>query len=827
MILIKGLKKFEISNREFGYYNLKGFLILSSMMHCDRCNIDFSEGLRYCKWCGQTLTERKRITSELHSCPSCTAPVQPSWAFCKACGTKLTAPASEPIGAVCPHCGAMTDPRSLNCLRCGEDLTRGRTAERPATDPMAGTSLIAYCASCSEPLDSSSMYCKACGAAVYEQAGPFGASSLLCHQCNSHSPVGSTECRVCGARLAAVEPVAEEEAIGQEKKSSTLPDLADHLPDKEQGERPTRTDDIGSSPARDGKEVHDQTILVGAPPLPRAKDSEPLSSAGASKTDERKTDERPRQSRPHTTAETSVLPGVAGSKSEMPSPTAIIEQRRTTGAVEATDQIIDEGQLVEEEQIVEEAVPEVEVEPLIVEVEKQVPPRAVDLPRESLKTVSEMPAMSRPEARAIDDAERTLHFVSASDIEEDETRQIDETGETLAFGSRPETPPVIQLEAPALPEIKETETIRGEIHTAPFGLEPSLQPQSDTVELKQEAESRVEAEAARTRAVNLAGHVKSEQAAQTALTPAQGEQASAEVAAQPLPHEKKGAPIVSIAVVVLIVGLALAALWWYVSGGPRRESTSSPPAVATEQPATTPEPPVAPEPPPAKPAPPAQPEGMVMVAGGTYVIGRKDGDKFERPAHTIDLPAFFIDRTEVTRAAYKAFLDATGHRPPKTWKGGAYAEGEDDFPVTDVTWQDAADYAAWAGKRLPREEEWEAAARGAQGLLYPWGSDWQAGIANIGLKGGKINPVGQFPQSASTVGALDMIGNVWEWTADEFQLYPGSTESMPRFEGGITYRIIRGGAFDGDRRHNASYRGLQDASKPYPKVGFRCVKDAK
>jgi formylglycine-generating enzyme required for sulfatase activity len=236
---------------------------------------------------------------------------------------------------------------------------------------------------------------------------------------------------------------------------------------------------------------------------------------------------------------------------------------------------------------------------------------------------------------------------------------------------------------------------------------------------------------------------------------------------------------------------------------------------------------------------------MLLIPAGTYTIGRENESDLEKPQHAVTLPAYFMDRTEVTNEAYKKFVDATSHKPPANWQGQIFPTGRANYPVTGITWQDAADYAVWAGKRLPTEAEWEAAARGPEGWRYPWGNEWLPGQANIGVKAGvpakdneyppQIMEVGGYPQGASPAGAFDMIGNVWEYTADEFQLYPGNSQTLDEviaklkipIESGVIYRVIRGGAFDGNPDHDASYRGFVIANRAFPKTGFRCVKDAK
>ena len=227
-------------------------------------------------------------------------------------------------------------------------------------------------------------------------------------------------------------------------------------------------------------------------------------------------------------------------------------------------------------------------------------------------------------------------------------------------------------------------------------------------------------------------------------------------------------------------------------------------------------------------SPPGQtPVDMVFVPGGDYEIGTDSGPLFSRPLHRVSVRAFYLDRTEVTNAAYLRFVTRTGTPPPPHWKGGRYPDGEDAHPVVHVTWFDALAYARWAGKRLPTEFEWEAAARGRDHRRYPWGMKWDGGRANaVSLVriGGGPRPVGSFPYGASPGGALDMSGNVWEWTASWFLPYPGNPVELGEF--GEKFRVRRGGSWR--RSHDLATTVTRDFLAPdkhADDVGFRCAKD--
>jgi formylglycine-generating enzyme required for sulfatase activity len=159
--------------------------------------------------------------------------------------------------------------------------------------------------------------------------------------------------------------------------------------------------------------------------------------------------------------------------------------------------------------------------------------------------------------------------------------------------------------------------------------------------------------------------------------------------------------------------------------------------------------------------------------------------------HTVHVKSFWIDRYPVTNAEFKRFLDAKHYQPKddlnflRDWQNGTYPEGWADKPVTWVSREDASAYAAWAGKRLPREWEWQYAAEGTDGRLYPWGNQWDSSLVPIPDKGRTMrgpDAVSAHPKGASPFGVMDLVGNVWQWT-DEFY--------DDRTRGGI----LRGGSY--------------------------------
>ncbi len=186
---------------------------------------------------------------------------------------------------------------------------------------------------------------------------------------------------------------------------------------------------------------------------------------------------------------------------------------------------------------------------------------------------------------------------------------------------------------------------------------------------------------------------------------------------------------------------------------------------------------------------------MAQIPAGPFIMGYDKRHPDEGPMHTEAIEhSYWIDTHEVTNEAYRKFVEATGRPAPDHWRNGAFAPGDERLPVVYVTWYDAHGYCAWAGKRLPTEAEWEKAARGTDGRLFPYGDTFDAKKSNSPQAGiGRLMPVGSFPKGKSPYGLYDMAGNVWEWTESWYETYPGSTHPSPNY--GEQYKVVRGGSY--------------------------------
>lgn len=231
-------------------------------------------------------------------------------------------------------------------------------------------------------------------------------------------------------------------------------------------------------------------------------------------------------------------------------------------------------------------------------------------------------------------------------------------------------------------------------------------------------------------------------------------------------------------------------------------------------------------------------EDMVLIPAGTFTMGQNGNKPKNTPAHAVDLPIYHIDRFEVTNDEFARFvksssyvtyadMNSTTKNNLQNWSEAA--KGKGNHPIVYVTWNDAQAYCQWAGKRLPTEAEWEKAARGTDGRIFPWGNKFESGRGNFyesGIRG--TTAVGSFHDGASPYGVEDMAGNVREWVADEFLPYPGQSSTADRFFG-KPHRVHRGGGwFDGaDEDVITTYNrnaGPADTSAN-DDIGFRCAKD--
>jgi formylglycine-generating enzyme len=255
---------------------------------------------------------------------------------------------------------------------------------------------------------------------------------------------------------------------------------------------------------------------------------------------------------------------------------------------------------------------------------------------------------------------------------------------------------------------------------------------------------------------------------------------------------------------------------------------------------------------------------MVFFEGGTFLMGSETGLPNEKPVHEVKIEPFYIDKSPVTVAQFRAFVEATGFKteaekfgdsgvfnlekqtwellPGAFWKkpfGPSGPDAENNHPVTHVSWNDAVAYADWAGKRLPTEAEWEYAARSGKnsGEKFSWGNEislngqyfantWQGTISEPEVKDGYMftSPVDAFGENES--GLTDMGGNVWQWCADTYKPYPGSNESY-RIDPNV--KVIRGGSFffdqNGEDSFSVSGRSMNSHETSLFNTGFRCAKN--
>lgn len=204
----------------------------------------------------------------------------------------------------------------------------------------------------------------------------------------------------------------------------------------------------------------------------------------------------------------------------------------------------------------------------------------------------------------------------------------------------------------------------------------------------------------------------------------------------------------------------------------------------------------------------------------------------EKPAHTVYLDDFYMDVYQVTNARYETCVEAGVCDPPdgtsSNTRADYYGNPEfDNYPVISVNWEQAKTYCEWRGVRLPAEAEWEKAARGTDGRIYPWGNETpEKRFANYLNSVGDTSEVGAYPDGISPYGLYDMAGNVWEWVADWYDAYPGNTVSDSDY--GTTYRVMRGGTWGSSDYTLRVFVRVRDTpvSLYGSVIGFRCARDA-
>ena len=230
------------------------------------------------------------------------------------------------------------------------------------------------------------------------------------------------------------------------------------------------------------------------------------------------------------------------------------------------------------------------------------------------------------------------------------------------------------------------------------------------------------------------------------------------------------------------------------------------------------------------------PANMASISGGRFMMGREIGAgtfrPVEGPPHEVNVPAFLMDKMEVTSLQYAECVRAGDCGRPKEWKSNEPPAGQEQWPVTGVSFFDAQKFASWRSRkegveyRLPNEDEWEFAARsGNSDNLYPWGKNWAEGAANVGGRKA-LQPAGSYPQGASSQGVLDLIGSVWEWTSSKASKYPGHPQPLASAD--ENKMVVRGGSYGndvtGEESVTAASRRFLEPNTANAYVGFRLVR---
>lgn len=243
----------------------------------------------------------------------------------------------------------------------------------------------------------------------------------------------------------------------------------------------------------------------------------------------------------------------------------------------------------------------------------------------------------------------------------------------------------------------------------------------------------------------------------------------------------------------------------------------------------------------------AEAPGMVLIPSGPVLMGSDDGPADERPAHLVELAAFWMDVLPVTTTEFARFLNDVGpvgalgenlfdvpdsdSRIVRTSAGFAPMPGYEQHPVVEPSWFGARDYCAWRGARLPTEAEWERAARGPAARTFPWGEDPPARQrAHFGSRYNDYLPVGSWPDGATPEGVHDLAGNVWQWVSSLYWPYPYQVDDGREDPSAPGERGARGGGHDSPAAHlRGAHRGRGLSRSPtagHHNIGLRCATSA-